>query len=394
MAGLERAQTPSWSSSVQAARLPGPGDVIAERYKLAEELGRGGMGIVYAAEDLKLGRRVAVKLVRPGTQAPDAVQRFEREARAAASLQHANVVAIHDAGVHGDCPYLVAEFLRGTTLRVHLQKGRLPLRQALSFGMLVARGLGAAHDHGIVHRDLKPENVFITDQGWPKLVDFGIAKLRSEDPESITSSESSDRTVLEPLTAEGSFVGTVGYASPEQVRGQPADARSDVFSFGAVLYEMICGERAFSGATRFDTCFAIVNGQPRPLSREVPEALCQLVDRCLKKDPAERFQSAVEVGASLDAISEQLGVTDPALRYPHAAPTQALMLGGGRAKALVAAVIVLAGAAAGLALRNRREPPMSQPLSSRLEALPRSRPDRRKPAPHSGWARWRCGEGR
>src|ERR1019366_2280963 len=208
-------------------------------YELASSIGAGGMGEVYRAHDSRLGRDVAVKVI-PASLASDAsrVSRFQQEARAAAALNHPNILAVYDIGTHDQCPYIVSELLEGQSLRDRLRDGPLPIRKVIDYSLQIARGLAAAHDRGIVHRDLKPDNIFITKDGRVKILDFGLAKLTR--PE--TGTEDQTNTVV---SDPGTVLGTVGYMSPEQVRGKEVDARSDLFSFGAVLYEMISGKRAF-----------------------------------------------------------------------------------------------------------------------------------------------------
>ena len=269
-------------------------------YEILGPIGAGGMGEVYRARDTRLGRDVAVKVLPGGTShTPERLHRFEQEARLAGSLNHPNVLTLFDVGTHEDAPYLVTELLEGRTLRDTLAAGPLPSRKAIDCGQQVARGLAAAHEHGVVHRDLKPANVFVTKDGRVKILDFGLAKLTQPDPATAGSRFSTD-------TAEGHVVGTLGYMAPEQVRGQAVDARTDIFAFGAVLYEMLSGRRAFVGDTPADTMTAILTKDPEELSRpgfDVPGGLERIVRRCLEKDPAERFQSAKDVAFALEAES-------------------------------------------------------------------------------------------
>src|SRR5262245_5283219 len=213
-------------------------------YEIESVLGAGGMGEVYRAHDTRLGRKVAVKVLPPSLYLDsDRLRRFEQEARATAALNHPNVLAIHDVGVHDNIPYIVSELLEGETLRQCLALGALPPRKAIEYAVQFARGLSAAHERGISHRDLKPDNVFVTKDGHLKILDFGLAKLRQEPAGLDCVTENTTRT----QTAPGVVMGTVGYMSPEQVCGHPADHRSDIFAFGALLYEMLTGERAFRG---------------------------------------------------------------------------------------------------------------------------------------------------
>jgi tetratricopeptide (TPR) repeat protein len=263
---------------------------LGERYRLRSELGRGGMGRVYVAHDVKLGRDVAIKVLNPGDHSREEMLRFEQEARAVASLDHPNVLAIHDIGSHGESPYIVSELLRGRTLRARLEAGPLPARAVLDYSLQLAHGLAAAHEKGIIHRDLKPDNIYITDEGVLKILDFGIAKLVS-----TRSPEGALRTQT------GAVFGTAEYMSPEQVRGTPVDPRSDIFSFGAVLYEMLAGRRAFDGGSLVETGHAILSAEPAPLAETAPAELARIALRCLEKSPARRFQSARELARELEA---------------------------------------------------------------------------------------------
>ena len=231
-------------------------------YEIIAPLGAGGMGEVYRARDTRLDRQVAVKVL-PSHLAhdPDFRARFEREAKAVAALTHPNVLAIHDVGVQGEVAYSVSELLEGTTLRARLEGTALPVRKAIDYALQMTAGLAAAHDKGIVHRDLKPENIFITKDGRVKILDFGLAKVVH--PESAPQGQT---TTHEGATHPGAVMGTVGYMSPEQVRGQPVDVRSDLFSFGSILYEMLTAKRAFGGSTAADTASAILKEDP-PTSR-------------------------------------------------------------------------------------------------------------------------------
>jgi serine/threonine protein kinase len=309
-------------------------------YEVMEPLGSGGMGEVYRARDPRLGRDVAVKLVTTdGTTSPDRLRRFETEARAVARLSHPNVVTVFDVGTHGGQPYLVLELLEGETLRGALRGGGLSVREAVERGLGVARGLGAAHERGIVHRDLKPENVFVTVDGRVKVLDFGLAKLREPVDESGRESPTESAQ-----TRPGTLVGTVGYMSPEQVRGQSPDARSDVFALGAVLYEMLSGRRAFEGETPVDTLSAILHRDPPEIASSggpPPPGLERVVRRCLEKDPEERFQSARDVAFALEALS---GSREPTERAALARPRRRWLPAGAALVALTAAALVVAAA--------------------------------------------------
>ena len=275
-------------------------------YEILDPIGAGGMGEVYRARDAKLGRDVAIKVL-PSIISDDSdrLRRFEQEARAAAALNHPNILAVFQMGTYEGAPYLVSELLEGETLRVQIKRGRLAVRRAIDYGVQIARGLAAAHKKGIVHRDLKPENMFVTNDGQLKILDFGLAKLTQ--PES--GSENSALT-LTTGTEAGVVMGTVGYMSPEQVRGQTADHRADIFAFGAILYEMLAGKRAFQKPTSVETMTAILNEDPPGISQfttNIPPALQRVVHRCLEKNPEQRFQSASDLAFALDALSENAG---------------------------------------------------------------------------------------
>lgn len=273
-------------------------------YEIVAALGAGGMGEVYRARDPRLGREVAIKILAVGSVGdPERLRRFEQEARATAALNHPNILAVFDIGSQDDSPYIVSELLDGETLRARLSSGPLPARKAVEYALQIARGLAAAHDHGIFHRDIKPENIFITRDGHVKILDFGLAKLTM--PESSTPGMSTAAT-LDSVTGRGVLLGTLGYMSPEQCRGASIDGRTDIFSFGVVLYEMVSGKRAFRGETTADIISAILREEPPDLSatgRDVPPMLERIVHHCLEKDPAARFQSARDVAFALDALS-------------------------------------------------------------------------------------------
>ncbi|HTZ95639.1 MAG TPA: protein kinase [Terriglobales bacterium] len=287
-------------------------------YEIQSSIGAGGMGEVYRARDPRLGRDVAIKILPSSFSSDrDRLQRFEQEARAAAALNHPNILAIFDIGSENGAPYVVSELLEGETLRDRLRTGPLNPRRAIEFSLQILRGLAAAHEKGITHRDLKPENVFLTNDGRVKILDFGLAKLTH--PE--TASNSGEAPTMQVATEPGLVMGTVGYMSPEQVRGKTADARSDLFAFGAILYEMLSGKRAFHGETPADTMSAILKEDPPQFSetgRNVPPGLERIVNHCLEKNPAQRFQSASDVAFNLEALSEvttasKAGVTPVAI---------------------------------------------------------------------------------
>jgi len=271
-------------------------------YEVLALLGAGGMGEVYRARDSQLGRDVAIKVLANLSSDPDRLRRFEQEARAAAALNHPNILAVHQLGTHEGAPYLVSELLEGETLREQLRRGHLPVRKAIDYGVQITRGLAAAHEKGIIHRDLKPENLFISRDGRLKILDFGLAKLTQP----RQTSEFSASTLIEG-TEPGLVLGTVGYMSPEQVRGQTSDHRADIFAFGAILYEMLAGNRAFQKPTSAETMTAILNEDPPAISQvtpNLPPALQRVVHRCLEKDPERRFQSASDLAFALEALSD------------------------------------------------------------------------------------------
>ncbi len=227
-------------------------------YRVLEEIGSGGMGEVYRATDDRLGRDVAIKVLKSSlAQDRDRLRRFELEARSAALLNHPNIVAIYDIGMQDGAPYIVSELLQGKTLRESLNNGPLPVRQAADYATQIAQGLVAAHEKGIVHRDLKPENLFVTQDGRVKILDFGIAKLTVPEQDADQSP-----ATMATQTRSGALLGTVAYMSPEQLRAQAVDQRSDIFSFGAILYEMLTGKRAFSGQSEVDTITSVLKEDP------------------------------------------------------------------------------------------------------------------------------------
>jgi len=271
-------------------------------YEIVSLVGAGGMGEVYRARDTRLGRDVAIKVL-PGALAHDAdrLRRFEQEARTIAALNHPNILGIHDIGAHDGAPFLVSEFLEGQTLREKLVSGPLPVRRAIEYACGIAVGLAVAHEKGIVHRDLKPENVFVTRDGRIKVLDFGLAKLVRPEENHETAV-----TLASPATLPGMVMGTVGYMSPEQVRGEPIDARSDIFSFGAVLYEMLTGKRAFKRETSAETMTAILREEPQALNDtgwQGPLELQRILVRCLEKTVERRFQSASDLAFAIESLS-------------------------------------------------------------------------------------------
>jgi TolB-like protein/Tfp pilus assembly protein PilF len=329
-------------------------------YEVLAALGAGGMGEVYRARDARLDRDVAIKVL-PENLAGDAValSRFEREAKAVAAISHPNILAIHDFGTEGGVTFAVMELLDGETLRGRLAGGALPWREAVELAAAVADGLAAAHSRGIVHRDLKPENIFLTSDGRIKILDFGLARReRALSPPEQTAAP----TVTQP-TMPGTVMGTVGYMSPEQVTGHAADARSDIFSFGCVLYEMATGARTFSGRTGAETMSSILRDEPpdpRKLTRELPSDVARVILHCLKKEPDQRFQSARDLSFNLKAILAGAPITTLSLPHP-AARSRALR----RIAAVAAVVAVLLAAGIGIG-RLRRD---SSSAAGAIESL-------------------------
>jgi serine/threonine protein kinase/Tol biopolymer transport system component len=286
--------------------MPLSAGVMLGPYEIRSLLGAGGMGEVYLARDTRLDRDVALKLLPPAlTQDPDRLRRFEQEARSASALNHPAIVAVYDLGQSDGQPYISMEFVDGQTLRDILAPGPLPARRALHIAAQIADGLAKAHDAGIVHRDLKPENVMLSNDGFAKILDFGLAKLVAGDVES--------RSIAETMTAKGTrpgtVMGTVGYMSPEQASGRPADNRSDQFSFGVVLYEMLTGQRAFNRSTAVETMSAIIRDDATPIGQlapSIPVPVRWIVERCLAKAPADRYGSTRDLARDLASARDHL----------------------------------------------------------------------------------------
>jgi Tol biopolymer transport system component len=325
-------------------------------YEILAPLGAGGMGEVYKARDAKLGRDVAVKVLPEGLTAnADFLSRFEREARAVAALSHPNILSIFDVGREEGLAFAVMELLDGETLRQRLSEGALPTRKSLEYGAQIARGLAAAHEKGIVHRDLKPENVFLTADGRVKILDFGLAKVAALESD-VTKSPTAV-VVTEP----GTVMGTVGYMSPEQVRGKPADQRSDIFSFGSILFEMLTGDRAFRGDSAAETMAAIAQKDPPELSgveTALAPGLDRIVRHCLEKNPSERFQSARDLAFDLESAA---GRSSSAPSVASAAPRRQGWL------PLALAAIAIAGLALGIGFYLGRK--TGRPTSPRFSPL-------------------------
>src|SRR5205809_1482213 len=287
------------------------------QYKVLSLLGEGGMGEVYRARDAKLGRDVAIKVL-PAAFSADAerLRRFEQEAQAAGALNHPNILVIFHIGTHEGAPYIVSELLEGETLRERMAGAALPQRKAIDYALQTAHGLAAAHAKGIVHRDLKPENLFVTNDGRVKILDFGLAKLIATSDGTQSQTEVPTRKVN---TDPGTVMGTMGYMSPEQLRGKTADHRSDIFSFGAILYEMLSGKRAFRGDSMAETMSAILREDPPDLSetnKTVSPALERVVRHCLEKNPAERFHSARDLAFAIESLSGSATISGQTATMP------------------------------------------------------------------------------
>jgi serine/threonine protein kinase/tetratricopeptide (TPR) repeat protein len=339
-------------------------------YRIRGPLGSGGMGEVYRARDTRLDRDVAIKVLPEAVAAdPRALARFEREAKAVAALSHPNILAIHDIGEERGIRFAVTELLDGETLRERLARERLSWRKSVEIGIAMAEGLSAAHAKGIVHRDLKPDNVFLTSAGLVKILDFGLARAEAAPAAGATSAPTA---VASLQTEAGAVLGTVGYMSPEQVGGESADARSDIFSFGCVLYEMLSGRRAFGGESRGQTLAAILRDQPPELSRsgvELPAGLDRVVARCLEKSPDERFQTARDLAFALkEASGSPISMPPSVAPIPPPVPAP-------RPHRVWLAVLIAAAVIAGLyvlnpgGLRTRLSPPAADRVQS-LAVLP------------------------
>ena len=283
--------------------MPLTSGVYLGPYEVFSLLGSGGMGEVYRGRDPRLDRDVAIKVLPSNASSdPGRLQRFEQEARAAAALNHPNILAVYDVGVYDGVPYIVSELLDGQTLRDRLSSGLVPVRTALDFAVQIAHGLAAAHENGIVHRDLKPDNVFVTADGRVKLLDFGLARLIDQETSGVVSSVV---PTSPPGMNPGLVLGTTGYMSPEQVRGAIVDRRTDVFALGVVLYEMLTGRRAFVRETVPETMSAILRNDLPDIHSSNPQVslpLERVLRRCMDKDPARRFEGMHDLAVALSTI--------------------------------------------------------------------------------------------
>ena len=314
-------------------------------YEILSALGAGGMGVVYRALDTNLNRPVAIKFLSDEFADPAARRRFQREAQTASSLNHPHILTVHDAGEFEGRQYLVTEFVDGGTLRDWARESQHGWRQAIELLTGVADGLAAAHHAGILHRDIKPENILVTKSGYAKLADFGLAKLHED-----ATSNDATRAVTETRTRRGIILGTVAYMSPEQSSGQPLDARSDIFSFGVVLYEVLAGQRPFSGASDVEVLAAIIHRPAAPLPDGVPLPLRMVVEKALEKDPADRFQSMRDMVVDLRRVVRQSADAPPALASTSRSPRA-------RRRLAVAALVVLLAAGGALLVSHFRQPP-------------------------------------
>ncbi len=333
-------------------------------YEISSPLGAGGMGEVYRARDTRLGRDVAIKVLPERlAEDPEALARFETEARAVAALSHPNILGIFDFGRENSVVFAVMELLEGSTLRERLDAGALPFRKCIDYGIQIAEGLAAAHDKGIVHRDLKPENVFVTPEGRIKILDFGLAKSLGV----VSAGTDTQSPTLAQATDPGTVLGTVGYMSPEQVRGRGADARSDIFSFGAVTYEMATGKRPFSGTSAVETMNAVLKEEPPEIStiRSVPPEFERIVRHCLEKSPEERFQSARDIVFALQSLGQGSSTRLRAVGGAGTISVRRWALPAGILAAVAAAALAYwAGRGAG-ERRARSNPPSFQRLTFR-----------------------------
>jgi len=330
-------------------------------YEILSPLGAGGMGEVYRARDEKLERDVAIKVLPKSVAAdPDTLVRFEREAKAIAALSHPNILAIHDFGNQDGIAYAVMELLEGETLRGKLDTGPIPQRQAVDYAVQVAKGISAAHEKGVVHRDLKPENLFVTRDGHVKILDFGLVKRIEASSREDSPDEETSAPIGSAHTAHGTVMGTSGYMSPEQARGLPVDHRSDLFSFGAILYEKLSGRKAFKKDTASDTMAAILRDEPPELSESgigIPQALDEIVRRCLQKKPDDRFQSAKDIVFALSVASSSPSISSgPQARSNASNAADAPPARGNRRVVIATVAAIVAAVIAFAALRISRRP--------------------------------------
>jgi eukaryotic-like serine/threonine-protein kinase len=338
-------------------------------YRIEAKLGAGGMGVVYKAVDSRLGRTAAIKILSAAALNADRERRFVQEAKAASSLNHPNIVTIYDIDTQEidgkSLPYIAMEYVAGDTLDHLIGRKGLRIRDVLKYGVQIADALAAAHAAGIVHRDLKPSNVIVTPQGGVKILDFGLAKL--SEPADADAYAETVHGEASPLTEEGTILGTVAYMSPEQADGKKVDTRSDVFSFGSVLYEMATGQRAFAGGSKLSSLSAVLYKDPQPASQavaDVPAELDRIIARCLKKDPERRWQTMADVKVALEELREEMDSSNFALASPPPVPRNVPRT------RLWTSLGLLAGLLLGIALRisyeHRYAPPAEPPSYRRL----------------------------
>jgi len=341
-------------------------------YRILEKLGAGGMGEIYKAEDTRLHRPVAIKVLSTGMASdPERRKRFFQEAQAASALNHPNIITLYDIVSEGDLQCIIMEYIAGETLREVIPAGGLPAPQALQYGVQIASALSAAHAANIIHRDLKPSNVMVAPGGLVKLLDFGLAKWMDSGVSDFAGEPGEQETVEAALTREGAILGTVSYMSPEQAEGRRVDARSDIFSFGSVLYEMVTGRRAFEGRSGISTLSAILRDDVAPIynsAPDVPPLLEQIILRCLMKDPAARWQSMKELGAALLSLQRQL---DPGGHYASPVRTSSLSTSGPPVRDMAETVVTTPPpprAPAGSSPPSARSSPKSAPPSAPSKA--------------------------
>ena len=331
-------------------------------YEVLEKLGEGGMGVVYKARDTHLDRFVAIKVL-PAAQMADPVRkrRFTQEAKAASALNHPHIITVHDISSADGVDFMVMEHVRGKALDELIPRHGLRLGDALKYAVAIADALAKAHAAGIVHRDLKPSNVMVTDEGRVKVLDFGLAKLTEQ-----TGTGEFEQTQVKPDTADGSIVGTVCYMSPEQAEGKEVDGRSDIFSFGAVLYEMLAGHRAFQGGSQVSTMAAVLKEEPKPLERALPKDVERLVSRCLRKDPERRFQGMADLKVALEDLKAESdsGSLEVAGEKIAAARRPFVLIG------VAAFAVIVAGATALWLFTRRTESTQAAPRVVPLTAYP------------------------
>jgi serine/threonine protein kinase len=355
--------------------MPLPSGTRLGPYQIVGSLGAGGMGEVYRAEDSRLHRTVALKVLAPDVATPDRIARFEQEARAASALNHPNILTIHDVGREGDIAYFAMEWVDGQTLRDLLRSGPIPLRRTLTLAHQIAEGLAKAHAAGIVHRDLKPENVMVTGDGLAKIVDFGLAKLHPAMPGGDAAGSEADPTMTHAGTAAGIVMGTIGYMSPEQASGHAVDYRSDQFALGLLIYELVTRTRPFERATTAQSMAATIEVEPAPietLNPEVQPHLAAVVARCLAKDPNDRYESTRDLARDLKGIAETQSrgpISTGASRNIAVTPSRSLL--STRSIAAISVIILIAAAAAGAWLwRSRAAVPAIEPSRPLIAVRP------------------------